>query len=432
MWFDKMLIFFLVPFARRLGRRRLAKSRPRALWGVTPILTLPLKARATRMLGFESCSVVFQTYYISEGFDLNLRRLANGAARLGPWAAAIMDRLILAWALLSFDVFHYFFDRGLMRPEGRFGIRLEELDLLNAAGKLVYGFAYGADVRLRDATLKLGNWNFCAECPQPMKFCLCDDVAGAPALAAVCAKLTASVALGDMLGYAPGAQNLHYWPVDLERLQPVPALPLDGPLRIAHAPNHMHFKGSHHLEAAIERLRAEGHTIEYVLVQGVPNNEVIRLFGEVDLVADQFIGGAFGYTALEAMALARPVMTYVRSPDLVEAVGECPLMNVTPDTLEQTLRWCLANRRALAAIGAAGRAYVERWYSVGAVAARLGRLYLQSGRLPLVVTRRIELAVEAEVARSSVVPRMNFHHPFRINAENCARLDRLSSSRDRP
>src|SRR5947209_8193185 len=33
---------------------RLRSGRPRTLWGVTPILTLPLKARADQALGFES------------------------------------------------------------------------------------------------------------------------------------------------------------------------------------------------------------------------------------------------------------------------------------------------------------------------------------------------------------------------------------------
>ncbi len=422
---DSAISAIIAPLASRLSARRLSRGAPRALWLGTPILTLPLKARATRLLGFRSQSLVFDTYYISQGFDLNLRRLANGAAKLGPWAGAIMDRLILVWAMLRFDVLHCFFDRGIMRPAGRFGIRQEELELLNAAGTRVYAFAYGADVRLRQKTLALGRWNFCAECPEPGKFCLCDDNSGQARLDAIGERITAPVALGDMVPYPKGAKNLHYWPIDLERLPQASPPQLDGPLRIAHAPNHMHFKGSHYLESAIETLRAKGHVIEYIKVQGVPNSEVIRLFGAADLVADQFLGGAYGYTALEAMALARPVLSFVRSPDLVEAVAECPLINVTPDTLEETLLWCLANRAALAEIGSAGRTYVARWHTVEAVAARLGRLYLATGGFPMPVTSRIDSAIAAEQARREALPAILVHHPFCIDAAGCSRLDMM-------
>jgi hypothetical protein len=420
---DRVIAGVVVPLARRLGQRRLESGRARALWGVTPILTLPLKARATRLLGLDSTSLVFETYYITQGFDLNLRRLVNGAARLGPLASGIADRLILTWALLRYDVFHYFFDRGLMRPVDRFGIRLDELDTLAAAGKRVYAFAYGADVRVRERTLALGRWNFCTECPQPLKYCLCDDEVGLPALDAVCERLTAPVALGDMLVYPRGAVNLHYWPIDLERLRATSAKGTEeGPLRIAHAPNHTHFKGSHHLEAIIDRLKAEGHAIEYVKVQGVPNEEVIRLFDQADLVADQFIGGAYGYTALEAMAMGRPVISFVRGPELVEAPAECPLINATPDTLEETLRWCLANRAALAKVGAAGRSYVARWHTVEAVAARFGELYRDTARFPLVMNERIEAAIVNETLRRAAIPPAEFDHPFRVEARHCARL----------
>lgn len=420
-----VIVRIAAPLGRRLGARRYARGAPRALWCGAPILTLPLKAEATRLLGFKSTSVVFETYYITRAFDLNLRKLANGAARLGPRAGRTMDRLILIWAMLRFDVFHYFFDRGLMRPQGRSGVDLQELEWLRAAGKRVYAFAYGADVRLRARTLALGRWNFCVDCPSPMTFCLCDDEKGRAQLDGICARITAPIALGDMLAYPPGARNLHYWPIDVAATQARRPDAIEkrngGPLRIAHAPNHKHFKGSSYLEAAIETLRAEGAEIDYVKVQGVANTQVIRMFAEADIVADQFIGGAFGYTALEAMALGKPVMTFVRGADLVEAPHECPLINVTPDTLVEVLRWCVTHRDSLARIGAQGEAYVRRWHSVEAVAARFGDLYRETGDFPAAVLDDIAAHQAREEGRRRAIPSLSgWEHPFQVAGSACA------------
>lgn len=404
---------------QRSSDRRLSAGRVRSLWGTTPILTLPLKARADQHIGVDSTSLVFTTYFITQNFDINLQRWLGVVRRFAPALTPSFDHLLLAWAIYRYDVFHYFFDCGLMQPTSRFGVKIQELEFLQRAGKRVYLYAYGADVRRREATLLLGKWNFCKECPEPGKFCVCDDNSGSRQMQEMCSKATAAIALGDMLTYVPNARNMHYWPIDLDAVPYAPPLCIDGPLKIAHAPNHTHFKGSHYLEAAIENLRSEGHAIDYVKIQGVANSEVIRLFGEADVIADQFIGGAYGYTALEAMARGKPVLTYVRSPDLVEAVDECPLISATPDTLEQVLRWMLENRHALPAIGAQGRAYVERWHSIAAVSSRLAQLYLETASFPSHINDNLNARRKLEaLRRESIHSATGWHHPWQISASH--------------
>lgn len=409
----KLINSLVLSVAKVLGRRRLAAGKPKTLWSSTPILTLPLKARADRRLGFISHSLVFTTYYISQNFDYNLQKLAAAANKVGPRFGRAFELGLLAWAMWRYDVFHFFFDRGLTGHSTRFGVRLDELDLLKAAGKRVYLYAYGADVRTRQATLALGRWNFCVDCSDIGKHCVCDEETGARHMAEMCKRVTAAIALGDMIAYPVGVRNMHYWPIDTEAVA-VSATPrAEGPLRIAHAPNHTHFKGTRYLEAAIERLRAQGHAIDYVKVQGVSNAEVIQLFGEADLIADQLIGGAYGYTALEGMARGKPVLTYVRSRALVEAPDECPLLNATPDDVEGVLRWVLENRAALAAIGLQGRAYVERRHSIPAVAARLGSLYLDTADFPEHVNARLRAVIDGERRRVESVKLVEgWQHPW--------------------
>jgi len=374
----------LVRAARRATEKRLAKGKVRTLWAATPILTLPLLARCDRMLGFRSSSLVFNTYYVTRSFDINLI-LFEGFLRLlrSRRGLGLFRRLVLAWALLRYDFFNYFYDRGLMLSDGRYGINPEELDLLFRSGKRLYTYAYGADVRAREATLELGHPNLCEECPAPGKFCVCTTEMHASSIDRLKGRATAQIAMGDMVTYVPGCRDMHYWPIDASKLAARPPVYKAGDvLRVAHAPNHGHFKGTRLLNEAIDRLVKEGEKIELVSVQGVPNKKVIELFGASHVVADQFVAGFHGYTALEAMAMAKPVLCFLRDDRMMVDPATCPIINTRPDEIYDVLKRCLRGELDLNDIGQAGRRYVEAHYSLQAVAARLGRLYCETADLP--------------------------------------------------
>jgi glycosyltransferase involved in cell wall biosynthesis len=392
---SRALLFNAVGLGALLTRMRLALGRPRAVWGITPILTLPLKARCDRLLGISAESVVLHQYYVTGAFDVNLARLAKWIASVDFRLYQAFCRVLLAVALLRYDFFHYFADRGFLPPEHDFGgIHPAELRALKAAGKRLYVFTYGADVRTRERTLQNGRWNMCAACPSPGTYCICDMQRAAEVFAGIGQTANAIVTMGDMSQYVPGSRRLDYWPVDTDKLTFQPA-PKDTVLRVAHAPNHPFFKGTQFLVDAIERLRAEGEDIELVKVQGVPNAQVLRLFASAAVIADQFIAGSFGYTMLEGMALGRPVLCFIRESQMPTAAEECPVINVTPDTLYETLRWCLRNRDRLAELGTAARRYIERHHSLPAVALRLGDLYRRTADLPERARARIAARSEA-------------------------------------
>ncbi len=392
----------------------MARGTPRALWGVTPILTLPLKARATRHLGFRSESVVFQTYHITRRFDLNLRKVVGAVGKLAPSALPAFYQVLLGIAILRYDVFHYFADRGIVPPKSRFGVDLDELAALKAAGKRVYLFHYGADVRLHQRTLDaFGEPNACTGCEHPGRYCLCDDATGGPALLAAHRLATASVSMGDMLAYVPGAINAPYWPIDVAALPPRPPQNLHSPLRILHAPNHTHFKGTTDIEAAIDRLKAEGYAIDYMRISGLSNDEVMARFAEADLIVDQVIAGMHGYTSVEAMAQAKPVIAYLKGPEMVLDPAACPIINARHDTIFDALLWAANHRAALTAIGEQGRRYAEQWLTVEAVAARLAAVYLATADWPEPVTDRLRAAIATEAKRRSAIQNVeDWTHPF--------------------
>jgi hypothetical protein len=158
-----------------------------------------------------------------------------------------------------------------------------------------------------------------------------------------------------------------------------------GPLRerfpnkviVVHAPNHRNLKGTHLLEQACTELRREGRVdFELIMLERQPNETVLQAIYDADIVADQFIIGAYAMFALEGMALGKPVMCYIR-PDLSTLYRtyswgkECPLVNTPPDQIKEKLIWLLDHREEWATLGHAGRAFVERYHSLES----MGRVY---------------------------------------------------------
>lgn len=407
---------FAVPAGRYLSGRRLARGTPRSIWGTTPILTLPIKALCDRALGISSESVVFTTYSVTRKFDVSFESFDKFVLNWAPSLFGACRRLVLAWVLLRYDIIHFFADRGVMPSPGRIGIDPWEMDQLKKSSKRFYVYCYGADVRTRERTAALGKWNFCIHCPSPGQLCICDDTAGRENIAAIERRANAIVSLGDMLAYIPNPVHLDYWPIDVEAIGFVGSQDDGRPLKIAHAPNHPYFKGSKYLLEAIEGLRAQGYELELITITGVSNARVLEIFAECDIVADQFIGGAYGYTALEGMARGKPVMSYVRSASLVETAEECPLLIATPDNLRDVLIWILGNRDKLRSIGEQGRAYIEKWHSVPAVAERLGRLYESTGEIPPASLRKIRHQRDVWLTQRANIPVVKaWQHPWQIS-----------------
>ena len=84
---------------------------------------------------------------------------------------------------------------------------------------------------------------------------------------------------------------------------------------------------------------------------------------------------------LEAMALGKPVMCFIRDRKrYLCKPEECPLIDVQLSTLKETLRdWSQADRSLLMQTGRAGRIYIEEHYSLSSFARRLEIAYQEHG-----------------------------------------------------
>lgn len=180
-----------------------------------------------------------------------------------------------------------------------------------------------------------------------------------------------------------------HFAIDLDRWKPAPPPPRTGPFKILHAPNHTAVKGTQHLVEAVDLLKREGYDLELVLLQRVSNERIREAMAEVDLVADQFVIGWYAMFALEAMAMEKPVLCYLRQDllDLYAKAGvmpreDLPILNTSPLQLAERLRWAYSNREALLEIGRRGRPFVEKYHSLEAIGRVFAEILPQIGIPP--------------------------------------------------
>lgn len=169
-----------------------------------------------------------------------------------------------------------------------------------------------------------------------------------------------------------------FWGVDQDRVRHDGR---SGPVKVLHTPNHRGFKGTEFVAAAVETLQREGLDIELILLEKVPNQQVPQVMREVDILAEQFIFTGYAMSGIEGMASGLPVMAnleheaYTRVFRRYSFLDECPILSTSPETLVDNLRLLVTNPGLRAQLGAAGRAYAEKYHSYAAAQYLFSSIY---------------------------------------------------------
>ena len=162
--------------------------------------------------------------------------------------------------------------------------------------------------------------------------------------------------------------------IDLLKYQAHPPNPNSSRPKVVHAPSNPAMKGTGHILRVVQRLRREM-DFDFELISGKKHAEAIAAIAEADIVVDQLLVGAYGILAVEAMALAKPVICYIRDDLRDRYPARLPIMSATPASVEEVLRSLLTDAELRHRIGLEGRRYVETFHGALDIARRLGRLY---------------------------------------------------------
>ena len=184
--------------------------------------------------------------------------------------------------------------------------------------KIIYVPSGCRDEELRSEFEKLDNGNVCGNCGYSDR---CSDQNIVPNLDRVNRYVDMTVGNGFTNVSKLSVVHIKYKVIDLGRWSPLEQVgdSSDKKLRILHShslgtrnSNSLNIKGSVEIVEAIRRLANEFSNVELMEVSGVPSEEMVLLQRQADIVVDQLRYGCWGSTGIEALALGKVLICYVR------------------------------------------------------------------------------------------------------------------------
>jgi glycosyltransferase involved in cell wall biosynthesis len=146
--------------------------------------------------------------------------------------------------------------------------------------------------------------------------------------------------------------------------------------KIIHAPTNRDFKGSAYVEATIENLKQKT-TFVYQAVEKMSHQKALQAYREADIVVDQLLCGTYGMLSVEAMAMGKVVVAFIREDVRKHLPLDLPIVCANPDTLYQVLLDLINDPGRRTQLGHAGHAYVLKYHEIGVVTDQLCKIYQQ-------------------------------------------------------
>ncbi len=126
---------------------------------------------------------------------------------------------------------------------------------------------------------------------------------------------------------------------------------------IIHAPSRSGIKGTTIINAAIQKLKNEGFKFEYQLIQNMPNDDLLKLLCNADILCDELYLHGPGMLSAEAMAAGCTVATRC----LNVAPFQPPVCAVTPENLYDKLKLLITDVDYRVSLAEAGKIFVDNF-----------------------------------------------------------------------
>ena len=315
-------------------------------------------ARGQRELGYDAHSCSFYDGWAMQACDesLSLEKLDSRFSRFYK-----VSKFFLR-SLKSYDIFHFHFGGTLLPNE-------LDLPILKALGKKTVMHYWGNDVRQNSKAQ--ANNRFTTPALENERLAL-DRIKKISKYIR-----TAIVPDYELYGYVHDyfdRVEMIRQAVDLREYTPaVPSKDSKRPV-IVHAPTDRRIKGTEHVLEAISRMEKD-HELEFVLIDKLPHHRAKKMYVKADIIIDQVLAGTHGVFAVEAMALGKPVICYIREDLRSTYPQELPIVSASPDNLYEELKALVENPELRHDLGQRGRVYAERYHDSLKIVNQLIELY---------------------------------------------------------
>jgi glycosyltransferase involved in cell wall biosynthesis len=183
--------------------------------------------------------------------------------------------------------------------------------------------------------------------------------------------------------YSPFVENTDFIPLALDlgkfEYTPLPKMKNEV-LRVLHAPTNRKKKGTSHLLAAIERLKKENYKIELDLCENITHAELIRRYKHCHVSVVALLGGWYGTAGIEAMAIGRPIITFLR-PSLFKYTDlkeeEIPIISAHKNSIYTKLKEILDGKYNLQDLSLKSREFVLETHDYKKISKRFLEIYKQ-------------------------------------------------------
>jgi glycosyltransferase involved in cell wall biosynthesis len=354
--------------------QRQNKSKPRLLFGSTPIINNKLWAYAMAKAGYESKSITFTVPKInSKGdFDIFFNDIYKIDSTAGSVKQLIQACKVFTFVAKNYDILFTNF-RYQFLSQTRFWKK--EAFLFKYFGIKTLVLPYGNDFymfsKIIDHSVKHNLF-----ISSPLEVCN-EEAINERAIywRNMADFMTMSVMLDGAQRW--DAISVSELPIDIEEWKPRKEINTadgkTGVVRIVHTPNHRGLKGTEFIVRAFNELKEEGLKIELILIENKQNSEVKRiLHEEADILAEQLIMTGYGLSGIEGMASGLAVMSNFERADITEVfrrysfLNECPILSSTPENVKENLRLLITQPKLRRELSVASREYVEKYHSYDA------------------------------------------------------------------
>lgn len=336
--------------------------------GPQPLINNVYHKKALELYGYSAETFASNPFYITSEFDIIISNKYNIKTLLGQFKAF----LYLVELAFKYKILYFYFNGGPLGVSTKFIWRIEAFFYKVANVKTVV-MPYGSDIQDMARSNNL-YFKHVVNADYPTHKFNRKIIELKIDYWATNATHTISGCEWVDYMHAWDTIMIAHFSIDTKSVQNKDKFQTSNVFKVFHAPNHKEIKGSKHLIAAVDNMIKEGYNIELVMLSGVSNQEVLDTIKTVDLVADQFVIGWYAMFAIEAMAMKKPVLCYLRD-DLIELytkVGlitndEIPIINTTILSIREQLIWAYNHKEQLVAIGEKSKIYVQKHHSIEAI-----------------------------------------------------------------